>query len=114
MMSKTGHLGAGNAAEKLRLTRAMPNLSLAAPLPVEGAPAVAVSRTTPTSASGWAKPDTDDPWAYAFRVRQIFRETRRTAAPRLTLSAKWLRMLGYTSTLIFTGPRDSGQPAAAT
>lgn len=40
--------GAGNAAEKLRLTRAMPNLSLAAPLPAEGAPAVSVKTAAQT------------------------------------------------------------------
>lgn len=42
MGTKGMSAGAGNAAEKLRLTRAMPSLSLAAPLPAEGAPAVAV------------------------------------------------------------------------
>ena len=46
MGAKGAQLGAGNAAAKLRLTRAMPNLALAAPLPAEGAPAVTVSRST--------------------------------------------------------------------
>ena len=92
MMSKTGHLGAGNAAEKLRLTRAMPNLSLAAPLPAEGAPAVAVSRGAPTSASGRAKPRrgyristfmTDEAGARLTRLVAHFKAThgRRCGAP---------------------------------
>jgi hypothetical protein len=91
-MSKTGQMGAGNAAEKLRLTRAMPRLSLAAPLPVEGAPAVAVSHTPPASTSERAGPRrgyristfmTDEAGARLTRLVAHFKATqgRRCGAP---------------------------------
>ncbi len=41
MAGKAGHGGSGNAAEKLKLTRAMPVFPAVMPLPEEGAPAVA-------------------------------------------------------------------------
>lgn len=49
MGTKEMAVGTGNAAEKLKLTRAMPNLSLAAPLPAEGAPAVTVKPAVQTA-----------------------------------------------------------------
>ena len=43
MTGKSSTMAAGNAAERLRMKRAMPSFSLSEPLPPEGAQAVAVT-----------------------------------------------------------------------
>ena len=48
MGTKTTQLGSGNAAERLRVSRPMPVFPQIAPLPAEGAPAVAVSPAVST------------------------------------------------------------------
>lgn len=54
MSTKAGQAKGGNAAERLRMTRPMPVFQMAAPLPAEGAPAVAVT-TAPKAATPKAK-----------------------------------------------------------